>query len=122
MRIVKAKVLATGKEVILAEKENEPGVFSSAYDNKEFMIDELEMLEDLDEAECRPSLLTQTQKNEPLDSIAMMKDMLDSMKTHFWRDQRVEIAKILLRREDLKVTEVAMMADEIVRKLKSYGE
>ena len=32
---------------------------------------------------------------------AMMKEVVDSIKSHFWRDQRAEIAKMLLRRGDV---------------------
>lgn len=118
MRIVRAKVLATGEEKFLVEKENEPGVFFVGFGDEEYKADELEIL------------YGTTTMGRPVsggmpqmpDTTAMMKEVLDSLKNHFWRDQRVEIAKMLLRRGDVDVSQVAELADEIVQKLKTYGD
>ena len=114
MRIVRAKVLATGEEIVLAEKEGQPGVFFDCIDYREYKADELEILID---------------KGTPVggmpqmpDTAAMMKEVLESVKSHFWRDQRVEIAKMLLRRGDVDVSQVPELADGIVQKLKTYGD
>ena len=119
MRIVRAKVLATGEEIVLAEKEGQAGVFFDCIDNREFKADELEILIDkgtpVGGMPPMPEL-------EPLGNITMLKDMIDSMKNHFWRDQRVEIVKIMLSRENVCFSQVVETADEIVQKLKSYGD
>ncbi len=63
---------------------------------------------------------------DPLDAASMLKMMMDQQKDHFWRDQRVEITKILLQRSDLRpdvsAGQVVDMADKIVEQLKSYGD
>lgn len=119
MRIVRAKVLATGEEKSLVEKENEPGVFSAGFgSNEKYKADELEILGDSTTMGW-PALGGMPQMQ---DTTAMMKEVLDSVKSHFWRDQRVEIAKILLRRDDVNIWDVAEKADKIVQKLKEYGD
>ena len=120
MRIVKAKVLATGKEKFLVEKENEPGVFFEWFGNEEYKADELEVSEVSARMDVKP--VGGMPKYEPLDTAVMMKEVLDSVKSHFWRDQRVEIAKILLRRDDVIIWDVAEKADKIMQKLKEYGD
>jgi len=121
MKIVRAKVLATGEEKVLVEG-SKPDVFTEGLgDNvKEYKADELEIL--VDSTTMGWSALGGMSKSEPLDTAAMMKEMLESVKSHFWRDQRVEIAKILLRRGDLNLSQVAELADKIVQKLKTYGD
>lgn len=116
--MVKAKVLATGEEKFLIEKENEPGVFFVGFSNEEYKADELEILADSTTV-GRPAFGGMPQMQ---DTTAMMKEVVDSLKIHFWRDQRVEIAKILLRRDDVYVSQVAELSDEIVQKLKTYGD
>lgn len=118
MKIVRAKVLATGEEKFLVEKENEPGVFFVGFSDEEYKADELEILGD-STTMGQPALGGMPQMP---DTTAMMKEMLDSMKGHFWRDQRVEIAKILLRRENVDMSRVAAQAEEIIAKLKGYGD
>lgn len=121
MRMIKAKVLATGEELFLVEKESEPGVFTKGLSNIEFKADELEILNETDDAPslgCMPPI----PKYEPLETASMIKEMMDSLKGHFWRDQRVEIVKILLRREDADFSHVAEKADEIIQKLKAFGD
>lgn len=118
MRIVRAKVLATGEERYFVEKENEPGVFIVGFSDKEYDADELEILRDLTTM-GRPALGGMPQMP---DTTAMMKDVVDSLKIHFWRDQRVEIAKMLLRRGDVDLSQVPELAEEIVQKLKAYGD
>lgn len=125
MRLIKAKVLATGEEIFLCQKENEPDVFTSAFGDKVFKADELEILADTGGG---PALggMPQIPRYEPLDTTAMLKEMMDSVKGHFWRDQRVEIVKILLRRGDLSpdasTGDVVAIADNIIQKLKAYGD
>lgn len=118
MRIVRAKVLATGKEKSLIEKENEPGVFSVGFSGEKYKADELEILAD-SMTMGWPAFGGMPQMQ---DTTAMMKEVVDSLKIHFWRDQRVEIAKMLLRRGDVDFLQVAELADEIVQKLKTYGD
>lgn len=119
MRIVRAKVLATGEERYFVEKENEPGVFLVGLSDKEYKADELEIL-------AEPTAMEQPAFGgvpQMPDTTAMMKEMLDSLKSHFWRDQRVEIAKILLqRRMDVDIPQVAEKAEEIIQQLKAYGD
>lgn len=119
MRIVRAKVLATGEEKVLVEG-SKPDVFTEGLDDnvKEYKADELEILGD-PTTKGRPALGGMPQMQ---DTTAMMKNVLDSLKSHFWRDQRVEIAKILLRRDDVGIWDVAEKADKIVQKLKEYGD
>lgn len=118
MKFVRAKVLATGEEKLFVEKDNEPGVFLMGFSNEEYKADELEILGDSTTMD-RPALGGMPQMP---DTTAMMKDVPDSLKNHFWRDQRVEIAKMLLRRGDVDVSQVAELADGIVQKLKNYGD
>jgi len=121
MRIIRAKVLATGEEKVMVEG-SKPDVFTEGLDDnvKEYKADELEILGD-STTMGRPALGGMP-KYEPLDTTAMMKEVVDSLKNHFWRDQRVEIAKMLLRRGDVDVSQVPELADEIVQKLKTYGD
>lgn len=118
MRIVKAKVLATGEEKFLIEKENEPGVFFVVFSNEEYKADELEILADSTTMD-RPAFGGMPQMQ---DTTAMMKEVVDSLKSHFWRDQRVEVAKMLLRRGDVNIWDVAEKADKIIQQLKTYGD
>ena len=118
MRIVRAKVLATGEEKFLVEKEGEPGVFFVGFGDEEYKADELEILAE-STTMVRPALGGMPQMQ---DTTAMMKEVVDSLKSHFWRDQRVEIAKILLRRDDVIIWDVAEKADRIVQKLQEYGD
>jgi len=119
MKIVKAKVLATGEEKVLFEGFK-PDVFTEGLDDnfKEYKSDELEILGESTSME-QPAFGGVPQMP---DTTAMMKEVLDSVKSHFWRDQRVEIAKILLRRDDVGIWDVAEKADMIVQKLKEYGD
>lgn len=119
MRMVRAKVLATGEEKVLVEG-SKPDVFTEGLDDnvKEYKADELEILGD-STTMSRPALGGMTQLPA---TTAMMKEVLDSVKSHFWRDQRVEIAKMLLRRDDVNIWDVAEKADKIVQKLKTYGD
>lgn len=110
--------MATGEEKFLVEKENEPGVFFVGFSDEEYKADELEILGE-STTMGRPALGGMPQM---LDTAAMMKDVVDSLKSHFWRDQRAEIAKILLRRDDVGIWDVAEKADKIVRQLKEYGD
>lgn len=116
--MVKAKVLATGEEKFLVEKENEPGVFSGGFSNEKYKADELEILAD-STTMGRPAFGGMPQMQ---DTTAMMKEVVDSLKSHFWRDQRVEIAKMLLRRMDVDIPQVAEKAEEIIQQLKAYGD
>ena len=118
MRIIRAKVLATGEEKFLIEKENEPGVFSVGFSNEKYKADELEILADSTTMGL-PALGGIPQMPG---TTAMMKEVVDSLKIHFWRDQRVEIAKILLRRDDVGIWDVAEKADKIIQQLKAYGD
>lgn len=118
MRIVRAKVLATGEEKFLVEKEDEHGVFFVGFCDGEYKADELEILGD-STTMGRPALDGMPQMQ---DTTAMMKEVVDSLKSNFWRDQRVEIAKILLRRDDVIIWDVAEKADRIVQKLQEYGD
>ena len=118
MRIVRAKVLATGEEKLLVEKEDEPGVFFVGFSDEEYKADELEILAD-STTMGRPASGGMPQMP---DTAAMMKDVLESVKSHFWRDQRVEIAKMLLRRGDVDMSQVAEKAEEIIQQLKAYGD
>lgn len=118
MRIVRAKVLATGEEKCLVEREDEPGVFFAGFYDEKYKADELEILAE-STTMGRPALVGMPQMQ---DTTAMMKEVVDSLKNHFWRDQRVEIAKILLRRDDVIIWDVAEKADQIVQKLKEYGD
>jgi len=119
MRIVRAKVLATGEEKVLVEG-SKPDVFTEGLDDnvKEYKADELEILGD-STTMGQPALGGMSQMP---DTAAMMKDVVDSLKHHFWRDQRVEIAKMLLRRDDVDLSQVPELAEEIVQKLKEYGD
>lgn len=119
MKIVRAKVLATGEEKVLVEG-SKPDVFTEELDDnvKEYKADELEILGD-STTMGRPASGGMPQMP---DTAAMMKDVLDSLKSHFWRDQRVEIAKILLQSSIIEPRKVAEVADEIVQKLKEYGD
>ena len=120
MRIVRAKVLATGEEKFLVEKENDLGVFYVGFNSEEeYKADELEILR-ASTTTGRPDLVGLPQMP---DTTAMMKEVLDSVKSHFWRDQRVEIAKMLLqRRMDVDLSQVAEKAEEIIQQLKAYGD
>ena len=119
MRIVRAKVLATGEEKVLVEG-SKPDVFTEGLDDnvKEYKADELEILGD-SMTMGQPTLGGMPQMP---DTASMMKEVVDSLKHHFWRDQRVEIAKMLLRRGDVDVSQVPELAEEIVQKLKEYGD
>ena len=120
MSVIKAKVLATGEVVHLLEKEDEPGVFTLGFGRRVYKADELEILDDL--GDHYPFSTPPKPQCESLDTTAMMKEMLDSMKGHFWRDQRVEIAKMLLRRGDVDLSQVPEKAEEIIQQLKAYGD
>lgn len=121
MKMNKAKVLATGEEIIVLENENEPGVYTTWSGDKVYKADELEILTDTGDG---PALggIPQMPKYEPLDSTAdVIKELLEKQQGHFWRDQRVEIVKILLR-ENAPIDEVVEVADGIIQKLKAYGD
>lgn len=123
MKMFKAKVLATGEEIVVTEYEYKPGVYTTLPGSTVYKADELEILKDMGpESDLALGGIPQMPKYEPLDTTAMLKDMMDSMKGHFWRDQRVEIAKILLQSPLAEPRKVAELADEIVQKLKSYGD
>lgn len=119
MKIVRAKVLATGEEKVLVEG-SKPDVFTEGLDDnvKEYKADELEILGDSTTMGW-PALGGMPQMP---DTAAMMKEVVDSLKSHFWRDQRVEIAKMLLRRVDVDIPQVAEKAEEIIQQLKAYGD
>lgn len=122
MSVIKAKVLATGEVVRLIEKEDEPGVFIGEFGRGVYKADELEILEDLTTLGVHYPFSTPPKPQcGSLDTTAMMKEMMDSLKGNFWRDQRVEVAKILLKRENVDLSKVAETADGIIQKLKSYG-
>lgn len=84
MKIVRAKVLATGEGKVLVEG-SKPGVFTEGLDDnaKEYKADELEILGDSTTMDW-PDLGGMPQMP---DTAAMMKEVLDSVKSHFWRDQ-----------------------------------
>lgn len=119
MKIVRAKVLATGEGKVLVEG-SKPDVFTEVLgDNaKEYKADELEILGDFND-DGSPDWGGMPQMP---DTAAMMKEVLDSVKSHFWRDQRVEIAKMLLQRGDVDIPLVPEKAEEIIQKLKEYGD
>lgn len=124
MKMMKAKVLATGEEILVLENENEPAYIPCCLATKVYKADELEILNEADNAPAFGGM-PPFPKYEPLGTTAMLKEMMDSVKGHFWRDQRVEIVKILLRREDLDYeedAEVVEVADKIIQKLKAYGD
>lgn len=123
MKMIQAKILATGENILVLEKEDEPGVYTTLLGTTTFKADELEILKDMEPVGGQAlGGMPPMPKYEPLGTTAMLKDMVDSMKGHFWRDQRVEIAKILLQHTLVEPRKVAEIADEIIQKLKAYGD
>lgn len=57
MKIVKAKVLGTGKEIIAVERLDNEGMYFDAYNGVEYKRDEIEIIEDVPEGmiPCIPS-------------------------------------------------------------------
>ncbi len=116
MKLLRAKVKGTGAQVVVAKKENETAIYEAA-DGTVYKADELEIMEEL------------LMGNDPLikdfDPSRYLKEILEMQKSHFWRDQRVEIVKILLQSVDLsKVTTASVVnnAEDIIQKLKALGD
>ena len=121
MELFRVKVKATGEEVVVRKKETENSVFMTA-DDRVFKKDELEFPEDSRGCNASPSV-PNTTGPEPVDFLA---HALDVQRKDFWRIQRVEIVKILLRREEteriVEISDVVSVADEIIQKLKTFED
>lgn len=117
MELLRAKVKGTGAEVVVAKKENETAIYETA-EGTVYKADELVFTESFIGGSA-PSI----RMNE-FDPNGYLKEILEMQKSHFWRDQRVEIVKILLQRNDLSLRkmDVVGFADEIVQQLKALGD
>lgn len=120
MKIISAKVIATGEEIMAMETEKD--VFFCSATEKNYRIDELSDINDNPFSSNTPFVSPKSiPKREPFDTAAMLEKILDRQLNTFWRDQRVEIVKILLG-HGASVEEVVSMADDIIRRLKEIED
>lgn len=121
MKIISAKVIATGEEIMAMETEKD--VFFCSATEKNYRIDELDDINDnpfsLNTTFVPP---TSIPEREPLGTTAMLEKILDRQLNTFWRDQRVEIVKILLAHGGGTPESVVSMADDIIRRLKEIED
>lgn len=117
MELLRAKVKATGEEIIVAKKETENELFETV-DNRVFKKDELDFSENLFGGGA-PSVEPVLPDFNPAEYLNRVMDM---QKDNFWRDQRVEFVKILLQREtNFTSTDMVNYAEELIQRLKAFG-
>lgn len=117
MELLRAKVKGTGAEVVVAKSENETAIYETA-DGTVYKADELVFTE----SNIGGSLPIRMNEFDPS---GYLKEILEMQRSHFWRDQRVEIVKILLQSVDFsKVTtaDVVNNAEDIIQRLKALGD
>lgn len=112
IRVINAKILATGERIIAYEKEGENGVFFCPGQGADFKSEELTDIQDRREVSL---------EEIPLLSTPILEKLLERHTNNFWRDQRVEIVKILLRSANPfgDLEPLVAKADAIIQKLKS---
>lgn len=124
IRVINAKILATGEQITAYEKEGENGVFFCPGYAADFKSEELTDIQDLREVspEEFPSLLPP--KDSTFTTTSILEKLLERHTNNFWRDQRVEIVKILLRSANPfgDLEPLVAKADTIIQKLKSYKD
>lgn len=120
MKTVKAKVLGTGKEIIAVERLDNEGMYFDAYNGVEYKRDEIEIIEDVPEG-LMPGIPSSPKHDLP-DMERLLVQMLDRQQNTFWRDKRVEIVEVLLKRGDCSIESVVEIADNIIRELKAFGD
>lgn len=116
MELLRAKVKGTGAEVVVAKKENETAIYEAA-DGTVYKADELEFTES--------NIGGGTPSMNDFDPSGYLKEILEMQRSHFWRDQRVEIVKILLQSVDLSTVTTASVvnnAEDIIKILKALGD
>lgn len=114
MKTIKAKVRATGEEIYAMETES--NVFYCPENGVNYRLDELC---DIDESPFASNPPIPERKE--FDTTSMFAKILDNQMNSFWRDQRVEIVKILLA-HGTSLYEVVQMADMIIRQLKEIED
>lgn len=116
IRVINAKILATGERISAYEKEGENGVFFCPGYAADFKSEELTDIQDLREVS-----LEEIQQYGSLNATSILEKALEYQTKNFWRDQRVEIVKILLRSANPfgDLEPLVAKADAIIQKLKS---
>lgn len=124
IKVINAKILATGERITAYEKEGENGVFFCPGYAADFKSEELTDIQDLREVSLEefPSLLPP--KDSTFTTTSILEKLLERHTNNFWRDQRVEIVKILLRSANPfgDLEPLVAKADTIIQKLKSYKD
>ena len=120
MKAVKAKVLGTGEEIIAVERLDNEGMYFDAKNGVNYKRDEIEIIEDLQEG-LMPGMPSSPKHDLP-DMERLLVQMLDRQHNTFWRDKRVEIVEILLKRGDCDIENVVEKADSIIQQLKTLGD
>ena len=116
MELLRAKVKGTGAQVVVAKKENETVIYETA-EGTVYKADEL-MFAESNIGGGAPSM-------NDFDPSGYLKEILEMQRSHFWRDQRVEIVKILLQSVDLSTVTTASVvnnAEDIIQRLKALGD
>ena len=124
IRVINAKILATGEQIIAYEKEGENGVFFCPEQDAGFKSEELTDIQDLREVSLEEIPLLLTPKDSTFTPTSILGKLLEHHTNNFWRDQRVEIVKILLRSANPfgDLEPLVAKADTIIQKLKSYKD
>jgi len=115
IRVIEAKILATGERITAYEKEGENGVFFCPGYAADFKSEELTDIQDLREVPF---------EEIPMMPTTILEKLSERNTNNFWRDQRVEIVKILLRSANPfgDLEPLVAKADTIIQKLKSYKD
>lgn len=121
IRVIKAKILATGEQIIAYEKEGENGVFFCPGQGADFKSEELTDIQYLREVSLEEFPLLLPPKDSTFTTTSILEKLLERHTNNFWRDQRVEIVKILLRSANPfgDLEPLVAKADAIIQKLKS---
>jgi hypothetical protein len=120
MKAVKAKVLGTGEEIIAVERLDKKGMYFDHKNGVDYKRDEIGIIEDLPEG-LMPGIPSSPKHDLP-DMERLLVQMLDRQQNTFWRDKRVEIVEILLKRGDCIIENVVEKADSIIQQLKTLGD
>lgn len=120
MKNLKAKVLETGKVIIAVERSDKEGVYLDAHNGIEYNRDELEIIEDMPE-EPMP-VMPPSPEHDLIDTKRLLAQILDCQQNTFWRDKRVEIVEILLKRDNCDTERIVDVAENIIKKLKALGD
>lgn len=123
IRVINAKILATGERISAYEKEGENGVFFCPEQGADFKSEELTEIQDLRRVPLEEIPLLLTPKDST-STTSILEKLWERHTNNFWRDQRVEIVKILLRSANPfgDLEPLVAKADTIIQKLKSYKD